>query len=600
MCVGGEGVARGYLNKPDLTAERFVPHAFSSEGGRRLYRTGDLGRYLPDGRIEYLGRADQQVKIRGFRIEPGEIETWLRAHPSIRDAAVEAREEESGEKRLVAYLVDDFSNELPVEELRSYLREKLPEYMIPSAFVWLKALPLTPNGKLDRKALPKPDQSRPELRQGYVAPGSPVEQLLATIWAEALGIEKVGVHDNFFELGGDSILSIQMTSHANQAGVGIVPRQLFQHQTIAELAAVVQASSRFDHDQELVAGQSPLTPIQHWLFQQKLAEPHHFNQAVLLEANLEIDPELLGQAFSLLLIHHDALRSRFESGSAFQTILDSEPHRVFSVIDLSNLRDQRSVLLSAATRLQASLDLSTGPLLRAALFLRGSVLPGRLLIVVHHLAVDGVSWRVLLEDLQSLYLQLLSGEISSLPPKTSSYKRWAEALTEYAHSGDLLDEASYWETVCSGEFKPLPIDHDQGANTTASVRTVNGALTREETTALLQEAPEVYHTQINDLLLTALALTLSEWAETDTVLIDLEGHGREEVFENLDVSRTIGWFTTIFPVRLRLERGGEAGEAIKSVKEQLRRIPNKGFGYGALRHLASEEIAGWLAGMAEP
>src|SRR5262245_3190825 len=177
MCVGGEGVARGYLNKPDLTAERFVPHAFSSEGGRRLYRTGDLGRYLPDGRIEYLGRADQQVKIRGFRIEPGEIETWLRAHPSIRDAAVEAREEESGEKRLVAYLVENSQNGLGNEELRGYLGEKLPEYMIPSAFVRLEGLPVTSNGKLDRQALPKPDQSRLELRQGYVEPRNPVEQL---------------------------------------------------------------------------------------------------------------------------------------------------------------------------------------------------------------------------------------------------------------------------------------------------------------------------------------------------------------------------------------------------------------------------------------
>ncbi|GAB1538394.1 hypothetical protein NUACC21_10540 [Scytonema sp. NUACC21] len=591
LYIGGEGLARGYLNRPELTAEKFVPNPFASDkSSQRLYRTGDLVRYKADGNIEYIGRIDHQVKVRGFRIELGEIEAVLSQHPNVRQTAVIATQEMVGATRLVAYLVAHQQPAPSVGELRAFLKQKLPEYMTPSAFVVLDALPLTPNGKLDRKALPKPSW-QPELREGFVPPRTPIEETLANIWASVLGLEKVGIHDNFFELGGDSILSLQIIAKASGAGVQLSAKQMFEYQTIAELAAVAGTTGAIEAQQGVVSGTLPLTPIQQWFFEENFVAPAHWNQAVLLEMPPQIQPHLLEQVVHSMLVHHDALRLRFEkTDSGWQQINAGVEAAVpFTVVDLSALSQaQRQAAIEAkAAELQASLNLSTGSLMRVAWFNLGKEFNSRVLIAIHHLGVDGVSWRILLEDLQTAYNQLSSGRTIQLPAKTTSFKDWAQLQWEYVRSQNLQRQWDFWLWQSQQPVANIPVDYLGGANTEASARTVSMSLSPEETRALLQEVPKAYNTQINDVLLTALAQVLARWTQSTHVLFNLEGHGREEILENVNISRTVGWFTTIFPVVLH-HTSDHPGETLKSIKEQLRRIPHQGISYGWLRYLLDD------------
>ncbi|MBD1825980.1 non-ribosomal peptide synthetase [Microcoleus vaginatus GB1-A2] len=599
--VGGAGLARGYLNRPELTEEKFIPSPFSNKPGSRLYKTGDLTRYRPDGNIEYVGRIDNQVKIRGFRIELAEIEAVLSQHPAVRESAVLVWFGANARKRLVAYVVPNARVgagtgapplQLSSSELRQFLQQRLPEYMVPSAFVMLESLPLTPNGKVDRKALPAPERDRPELEEAFAAPSTAIEKILAEIWAQVLGLEQVGIDDNFFELGGDSILSIQVISKANQAGLRLTPKQLFQHQTIAQLAAVADTAQPQQSEQGLIIGEVPLTPIQHWFFEQNLSDPHHWNQAVLLELRQPLEPALIESVLQELLKHHDALRLRFARGEAGwqQELANPDELAPFTCIDLSSLppEEREGAFQTAATQLQASLNLSEGPLLRAALFDLGKHQPNRLLLAIHHLAVDGVSWRILIEDFQTAYGQISRGETVALPPKTTSFKQWAERLHEWARSPELQAEFDYWFAFSHQPTSRLPIDFPTAANLVASEKTVSVALSVEETKLLLQEVPAAYRTQINDVLLTALGQAFERWTGNNSLLLDLEGHGREDLFEGVDLSRTIGWFTAVFPVLLNLEKPSDLGAAIKSVKEQLRAVPNRGVGFGVQRYLNPE------------
>ena len=587
--IGGLGLARGYLKRPDGTAEKFIPNPFSNDG-ERLYKTGDLGRYLSDGRIEFLGRADHQVKVHGYRIELGEIETALCAHAQVSESLVVARREEHADIRLVAYVVARERERLSNSKLRAFLNGRLPEYMIPSAFVFLDRLPLTPNGKLDRQALPAPEHS-PEGDRVFAAPRNPVEETLARIWSEVLDVECVGVHDNFFDLGGDSILSIQIIARANQAGLGLTPRQLFQNQTIAALASVAGTVAQTRAEQGIVTGRVPLTPVQARFFELNQPELHHYNQAMLLEVHGLADSSSLAKAIKLLLLQHDALRFRYAFNHGWQQTMEAPDGVVpFEMVNLSALTEdeQKELITHHAARLHASLNLNDGPLMRVALFDRGHQRNSYLLIVIHHLAVDGVSWRILLEDLQALYRQLSSGEQPSLRPKTTSFKSWAERLIEHARSSGLRAELSYWCATVEKSMVRLPLDSTDGENTAASARTLSVSLNAEETSKLLTTLPVVYRTQINEVLLTALVRALAPWTGAQSLLLDLEGHGREEIFEGIDLSRTLGWFTTIFPVVLGCGDAQTAVESLRSIKEQLRAIPNRGIGYGLLRYATGD------------
>ncbi|QLE48410.1 amino acid adenylation domain-containing protein [Nostoc sp. C057] len=594
--IGGAGLAKGYLNRPELTQEKFIPNLFQgsrgageqgSRGRERLYKTGDLARYLPDGNIEYLGRIDNQVKIRGFRIELGEIEAALSQHQNVQTSVVIVREDIPGNKRLVGYIVPQPQITPTVSQLRSFLKEKLPEYMVPSAIVIIESLPLTPNGKIDRRALPEPE-ARTGIESSLVAPRTPIEEKLTRIWEQVLRVEQIGIHDNFFELGGDSILSIQIISRAKVAGIELTIKQLFANQTIAQLATVAGTTKALAIEQGLVTGTLPLTPIQHWFFEQKLPEKHHFNQSFLLTVPSDLNLEILEQVWQQLLKHHDALRLRFTRTDTIWQQIHAAPTDNITIprFDLSTVPETEieTVIETTANKLQASLNLSEN-LVQIAFFWLGIDKKARLLIIIHHLVVDGVSWRILLEDLQTAYQQLSQGKTIQLPAKTTSFKDWAQQLTEYAQSEVLKSELDYWLSPSYDAVDSIPVDYAQGINTTASARTVSVSLNETETLSLLQDVPKAYKTQINDILLTALVLVLSEWTNSESVLFNLEGHGREEIIDGVDLSRTVGWFTTIFPVVVELGTIDDLGTALKSVKEQLRAIPNKGIGYGLLRYL---------------
>ncbi|HEY9404499.1 MAG TPA: condensation domain-containing protein, partial [Pyrinomonadaceae bacterium] len=432
-----------------------------------------------------------------------------------------------------------------------------------------------------------------ETARSYVAPQTDIEKRLAEIWSQVLGVEQIGIHDNFFELGGDSIISIQIIAKANQHGLRLTPKQFFQQQTIAELATVVGTTPTVKAEQGIVTGALPLTPIQRRFFKQNLPRREYFNQSILLEVDRPLIPALVEQTVQHLLAHHDALRLRYtptEENEWQQRNAETGDAAPFSALDFSALpeAEQQAAIEAAIETMQASLNISDGPLIKVAHIACGESRANLLLLVVHHLAIDVVSWRILLEDLQAVYQHLSEGKKPSLPAKTTSFKQWAERLSQHVRGGGFREEIAYWTDELRNQPRPLPSDHPAGqANTLESARVVSTKLEASATRALLVDVPQAYHTQINDVLLTALVQAFAGWTGTRSLLVEMEGHGRESIFEDVDLSRTVGWFTSVFPVLLDLGRNGDSpGDELKAVKEKLRRLPNRGIGYGLLGHLS--------------
>ncbi|MEU8797701.1 amino acid adenylation domain-containing protein [Spirillospora sp. NPDC048819] len=622
LYVAGAGLARGYLNRPGLSAERFVadPHG---RPGTRMYRTGDLGRWRRDGTLEYLGRADQQVQLRGFRIELGEIQAVLTRHEAVRDAAVVVRDD-----RLVAYVAGAGAG-VDAAELRRFAGGYLPDYMVPAAVVELDALPLTSNGKLDRKALPAPDFAAKVSSRG---PRTSEEEILAGLFAEVLGLERVGVDDGFFDLGGDSIIAIQLVSRARQSGLVITPREVFQHQTVEELAAVsrpVGEGERVDAEAPGTGiGQVPATPILRW-FQDLNGPVGGYSQRMLLQVPPDLGVDRLAAALQTVLDHHDMLRLRVRSGGrtegrkphaeGSQAAVNgstefevAEPGTVDAAelvrrVDVAGLDTGalRAVLAAESEAARRRLDPAAGTMAQLVWFDAGPAESGRLLLTLHHLAVDGVSWRILLPDLVTAW----AGE--ELDPVPTSFRRWAQRLAAEASDPARTAELPLWDDILA---TPDPVlgtrPLDPGADTFGTARHRTLDLPADVTAPLLADVPAAFHGRVNDVLLTGLALAVAEWrrdrgtCDETAVLIDLEGHGREEIVPGVDLSRTAGWFTSIYPVRLDagwvepadVREGGQAvGTALKRVKEQLREIPDNGIGYGLLRYLnpaAGARLAG--------
>nr|WP_253835268.1 non-ribosomal peptide synthase/polyketide synthase [Actinokineospora globicatena] len=573
LYVAGVGLARGYLGRPGLTASRFLANPFD---GGRMYRTGDVVRWTVDGELVFVGRADDQVKVRGFRIELGEVESALRAHPDVVDAAAAVHTDPAGHKRLVGYVAGP---SLPDSAaLREFLTATQPDHLVPTAFVPLATLPVSPNGKVDRKALPAPDLTVSTV--AYVAPSTPVEEALAKVWADVLGVGRVGLADNFFALGGDSILSIQVAARARQAGLKVATKDLFLHQTIADLAPVVTFVD-VNADREVVTGPVPLTPIQRWFFESPRAAHHHFNQAHYVELAVEPDIAALRDALSALTTHHDGLRLRYarDEDGWRQWNADVADESFVDLVSVASEAEAEQV----ADAVHAGFDLETGPLLRAVLFRFPDRF--RLLLVAHHLVVDGVSWRILLDDLDTAYHQIRRGEPIDLGAKTTSFQEWSRKLTEHVTTGGLDDELPYWRSVSA--IAPLPVDSPAGV---PSVDAVSVSLSTEATDALLRGAPTAYRTRVNDVLLAALAWSLGRWTGESRVAVHLEGHGREDVLPDTDLSRTVGWFTTMFPVGLDVPQGPWR-TVVKDIRKQLRKLPGNGFGYSALRYLGTLEDA---------
>lgn len=600
LLIGGCNVTRGYLNRPGLTAEKYLPDLFSNAPGARIYRTGDLARRLPSGDIEFLGRIDDQVKIRGFRVELGEVQACLSAHPQVREAVVLAREDTPGVKRLVAYVVAQSGAGLTTAALRRHVLAGLPDYMVPAAFVFLAALPLNANGKIDRQALPPPENTRPELAAPFAPPTTDIENRLANIFADVLRLDRVGRHDNFFELGGDSILNIQIVARAGQAGLFLTPQQLFQHQTVAELAQVVSDAPAIAAEQGPVTGSVTLTPVHRWLLELNPDELHYWNMYQLLALPHVLDVALLAEALAALLAHHDALRLRLtqEDDGRFHQYQTApgDPVRI-QRFDLAgkSVAEQQKMVQATAVSLHAQHNLTDGPIVQVAYFTCGGIQPDRLFISIHHIAIDGISWRILLEDWQTAYNQLAQGDPIALPPKTTSFQAWAARLEQYVQDGGVADEHPFWLELAAeaNTVHSLPLDFPDGMsrNTVGSTDTVSVALTAGETQALLRAVPPVYNTQINDALLAALAQTFTDWTGSSCLLLDLEGHGREPILDEVDISRTVGWFTAVSPVLLNLQAATDVRTRLMSVKEQLRRIPHKGIGFGLLRYLSGETAA---------
>lgn len=595
LVVKSAYVALGYWEQPDATAMKFEVDPIDTN--KKKYRMGDLGYIQPDGSIALVGRKDFQIKIRGFRVELGEIEATLSQHPKVQEAVVAVWEDTSLEKRLVAYIVPDQKQTFAISELRSFLKEKLPDHLMPSSFSIINKLPLTPNHKIDRRALPIPTLTRNSLEREYIAPRNFVEETIARIWAELLNVERVGIYDNFFDLGGDSLIGFQVIVRAKRAGIPLTIRQLRKYPTIAELITVINKSSSPQVDQSLVSGLVPLTPVKYWVFEQKFTDFYQWSQSILLDVKESLNLRLLEKSLRHILIHHDALRIQFSRKDVGWQQFIASPEEIqlsLEVVDLSLLqqKEQIQTLNEAVCRLRKSLNLIEKSLLKAVFFNLGKSGPSKILLIFHQALIDGVSWRILLEDLQTTYRDLNEGRKIQLPLKTTSFKSWSEQLQEYAKSSSIKSELEYWEEIISNPIKRLPVRYPNRNEELALTENISKLLTVEETQTLLQAVSKVYGIRIDTALLTAMVKSFSEWTGDRTLWVDLIGHGREAIIENVDLSRTVGWFTTLSPVFLDINQADSLEDELKLIQKELQRIPNQGISYGLLRFLYGDpEVA---------
>ncbi|MFH5229568.1 non-ribosomal peptide synthase/polyketide synthase [Antrihabitans spumae] len=614
LYLSGPQLARGYHSRPGLSATRFVADPFAGDAsgpGNRLYRTGDLVRWTPDLTLEYLGRSDSQVQLRGFRIELGEVESCLRLIDGVAQAVAVVRTDPQTGDKLVGYVVAEPGAQLEPSGLQEHVAGFLTGYMVPDIVVVLDAMPLTPNGKLDRKALPAPTfAGETEFR----AAESDVERVLAEVFAEVLGVPRVGLDDSFFALGGDSIVSIQLVSRAKTRGVTITPRDVFEHKTVARLAVVATAVGAAEPTllQELSGGgvgPMPLTPI----VRSMVDAPGGFGrncQTMVVDLPAGITRPLLVATIGAVVDHHDMLRSRLAPAEG--EVVTGAPGSVdvaqlLTRMDIAVDSDANSIGSGALDAAMGRLDPLAGVVVQFVWFDRGSDRAGQLLIVAHHLVVDGVSWRILLPDFAVAWAQVTAGQVPVLAPVATSMRRWAHALREVATSADRIAELAWWRSALAGPdplFGARPFD--PVIDVVATVERIQVAVPPDVTAALVKSIPGLFHGGVNDGLLAGLGIAIAQWRREQGVfessaLVQLEGHGREEgVVPGAELSRTVGWFTTVFPVRLdlgdidlddALAGGAAAGRAVKAVKESLLAIPDKGLGYGLLRHVNTDTAA---------
>lgn len=612
--IGGDGLARGYHNRPEITAEVFIDTPLIDEyekylmqsnldvgkvsfHERRLYKTGDLARYTADGNIHFMGRADYQVKLHGLRIELGEIESSISQFPQVKENIVLLREDQKGEKRLVAYLVAKDHQAVQFGELRSFLKDKLPDFMIPAVFVHLAHMPITPNGKVDRNALPIPEGVRPELEAAYVEPVTETEKRLAVIFAQTLGLDRVGLLDNFFDLGGDSILSLQVISRARKDGLHISYRQLFEHPILQDLASQVdQEEGEIIEEPGAVGGKIPLTPIQRWFFEHHSKAPHHFNTSLMVEVNYALKIDLVSQVLSNLINAHESFRTYFiNTPDGWQQFLAGPPGHELSLpvsyLDMSSLSsvEQVQTIQEDAEARQASLDLGKPPLLSVVYYDLGKDNPHRLLFIFHHLIFDGVSARIFVDDFINATIQLLGQGAVQLPAKTTSYQLWAQRLEQTAQLPIITDQLEYWLQYFGKPVDCLPMSCPDGLNTYGLAEQFTSFLSEAETEAILYDLPAFYKVSSYVILLTALIRLYRDSTGKAELLVELEGHGREEIagtpLDGLDLSRTIGWFTSIFPISLQVDSSLSIGAQLAAIARQIAEIPHRGIGFGLLKYM---------------
>ncbi len=585
LYVGGDGLARGYLNRPELTKERFIKNPFinkiekKTNQNLRLYKTGDIVRKLPDGNLEYIGRNDRQIQLKGFRIELDEIETVITKYSKIDQSVVKVFQHNDN-NFLIAYYSIKKDNDSVENKLRKYLSSRLPDYMIPSQFIKITFFPITTNGKIDFDALPKPVFK--ERNDTYIPPKNKIEKELIHIWEEVLGLSKIGTKDNFFSRGGDSILCIQVIAKANSKGIFLETTDLYNHPTISQLAQKTISSEKKLIIHDLTSEDFHLSPIQNWFFEQNFEDFNYWNQSQLIIVPY-IEYQRFHNALNNLICYHDSFRLRYKKkGNNYiqyycKNIFLKEIHKK----DISNELYQISTIKNTCAAWENFLDIENGPLITAGIITGHNDGMVRVFISAHHLIIDGISWRILLEDLQKLY------EGKELPEKTNSFKDWQKALVEYSQKIDLQIHLQYWNKVNDkiDNFK-IPFDFKTTEkDLTFNTEKAEFELNQLNTVKLLKNCSYPYNTQINDLLISAFCLSLSLWSNNSYVAFKLEGHGRENCINNINITRTIGWFTSLFPVCIEIEKKGTIESLIKQVKEHLRIIPDKGLSYGILRYL---------------
>ena len=610
LCIGGISVGPGYLKDKILNAEKFIkyPEEYINKSSyEKLYKTGDRVRFRKDGTLEYLGRLDHQVKLRGYRIELGEIENQLNTLSSVDESAVLMKEDSASNPFLIAYIVlseeeKESDQKNVVSAARNSLKEKLPDYMIPAQFLVLEELPLTANGKIDRKSL-LAIELHPSANEDLVLPESEKEKILEKIWCEVLNRKQISIHENFFDLGGDSILSIQIVTRARRAGFEISARQIFENQSIAELAKVIEwGRSNIRAEQGAVEGISLLNPVQRWFFEEPLENQNHWNQSVLLDLGSEVSVEHVKKAVKALIQQHDALRLSFTINSDNNIearYLNIEDEINFNEYSFKDSGDIEKAIYSV----QKSLTISQGRVIGLGFIHdklnneteNSSKESNKLFIAIHHLIVDGVSWRIILEDLNLAIQQIISNSKIDFGIKTSSFKEYAEELDLYCGNHIQEETRQYWLDITAETLPDLPFLDPVGSNRVKDVKTLCVRLGSEKTSHLLKSANQAYRTNANELLLTALALSVTDWTKTNKLLLALEGHGRQEFSEKIDLSKTVGWFTTLYPLLINLPESKDISQVIKIVKEQKRSVPNDGFDYGLLRYGDNREIADKMA-----
>lgn len=576
LCLAGVQIAKGYWNRPILTQEKFLPDPYAGKGKKEYYyRTGDLVRWNEDGNLEYLGRIDHQIKLRGFRIELSEIEAVLLQFSDIRSAVVVVRSL-AGSDHLCAYYCAD--REINSEDLRLFLAGRLTEYMIPDFWIQMKDLPLTPGGKIDRKNLPEP-HIVPD--KEYIPPENEKEEIVAAVFSSILHIDHPGMCDSFFAMGGDSIKAIRAVSQLRQKGYTISVSDIMKLKTIRSIADQLSDLSVNDQtNEDPVVGDIPLTFIQRKFFEMNLPYPDHFNQSVLLECDQRVDEQILDQVLTALVEHHDMLRARYERGKQIVSTCSDPDLFERTSFDLRKEDNEQDSMRAIAEKLQGSLSLEKGPIFKIAIFHMKE--KDLILFIIHHLAVDGVSWRILIDDFKYLFARLTRKEKIQLPTKTVSFKRWSEEILQYRQSIPLLNELEYWREIQQSLHERI----NEGGK---AFQFHHFVVDTKTTFELLTKVSNAYKTEINDLLLTALYRTWNAFKDhsdsaEDLLAVDLEAHGREPIAANLPIDRTVGWFTTIYPVILRSEES-DIRSNIRSIKEILRRVPLHGIGYGILQYI---------------
>lgn len=586
LYISGDGVARGYLNRPDLTEERFLENPYLQ--GRRMYKTGDLARFLSNGKIEYVGRADQQVKIHGYRIELGEIEKHLLEHHLVNKAIVIDRQNPSNDPYLCAYIEVSQAAEPSqiIPQLKEYLLKSLPGYMVPMHFVLVDEIPLTKNGKVNRSLLPEP-KFEDLAKEEYRLPATPEETELLKIVREILGTEEIGMGSNFFHLGGDSIKAIQIAAKLNDIGLKIKVRDILSHPVITEMATCLERETDLV-DQSPCAGSFKPTPIYAWFFAQQFREENHYNQSVVMDWKEDLTPGQLRLIMETLIKHHDSLRLNYNrnTGELFYNNAYLGQTDIVQSYDLTMLSpdEQDQKLRQLSEGLKSGFDIEKGLLIKAGLFNLGNR-GKRVLLTAHHLVVDGVSWRILLEDIQRLYDQIKKGQELTLALKTHSLQEWSSCLSEQGTS-IAIKERAYWDRISGIDFSfpvnPRPTTLKMEADLLKDCGKKVYQLSSEETRPLIHQSSGSTGAGLYELLITALVLTIRDFTGVNEVPLELEGHGREEIFENIDLTRTVGWFTSIYPALFRLAES-EISQQIESIQEQLALIPHHGIGYGILQ-----------------